>query len=139
MLNSKKIVALLVIILLVIGICSQVKATNTNTMLDLDDIMNANGIYANQVAANETAANSLSSGSTANELVANQIYANQVAANETGSVIQPNSNRTTNSTTSGNNLPQTGVTEDITVMFFIIVCVILAIYAYKKIKDYNKM
>ena len=137
MLNSKKIVALLVIILLVIGICSQVKATNTNTMLDLDDIMNANGIYANQVAANETAANSLSSGSTANELVANQIYANQVAANETGSVIQPNSNRTTNSTTSGNNLPQTGVTEDITVMFFIIVCVILAIYAYKKIRDYN--
>ncbi len=137
MLNSKKIVALLVIILLVIGICSQVKATNTNTMLDLDDIMNANGIYANQVAANETAANSLSSGSTANELVANQIYANQVAANETGSVIQPNSNRTTNSTTSGNNLPQTGVTEDITVMFFIIVCVILAIYAYKKIRDYK--
>ena len=139
MLNSKKIVALLVIILLVIGICSQVKATNTNTMLDLDDIMNANGIYANQVAANETAANSLSSGSTANELVANQIYANQVAANETahGSVIQPNTNRTTNSTTSGNNLPQTGVTEDITVMFFIIVCVILAIYAYKKIRDYK--
>ena len=137
MLNSKKIVALLVIILLVIGICSQVKATNTNTMLDLDDIMNANGIYANQVAANETAANSLSSGSTANELVANQIYANQVAANETGSVIQPNSNRTTNSTTSGNNLPQTGVTEDITVMFFIIVCVIVAIYAYKKIRDYK--
>lgn len=137
MLNSKKIVALLVIILLVIGICSQVKATNTNTMLDLDDIMNANGIYANQVAANETAANSLSSGSTANELVANQIYANQVAANETGSVIQPNSNRTTNSTTSGNILPQTGVTEDITVMFFIIVCVILAIYAYKKIRDYK--
>ena len=137
MLNSKKIVALLVIILLVIGICSQVKATNTNTMLDLDDIMNANGIYANQVAANETAANSLSSGSTANELVANQIYANQVAANETGSVIQPNSNRTTNSTTSGNNLPQTGVTEDITVMFFIIVCVVSAIYAYKKIRDYR--
>ena len=135
MLNSKKIVALLVIILLVIGTCSQVKATYT--MLDLDDIMNSNGIYANQVAANETAANSLSSGSAANELVANQMYANQVAVNEAGSVIQPNTNRTTNSSTSGNNLPQTGVTEDITVMFFIIVCVILAIYAYKKIRDYK--
>ena len=135
MLNSKKIVALLVIILLVIGICSQVKATNT--MLDLDDIMNSNGIYANQVAANETAANSLSSGSAANELVANQMYANQVAVNEAGSVIQLNKKRTTNRSTSGNNLPQTGVTEDITVMFFIIVCVILAIYAYKKIRDYK--
>ena len=71
--------------------------------------------------------------------MANQIKANQIEANEEagGSVIQPNTNRTSNSTTSGNNLPQTGVTEDITVMFFIIVCVILAIYAYKKIRDYR--
>lgn len=134
MLNSKKIVALLVILLLIIGICTQVKASN---ILDLEDILNSNGIYANQVAANETATNQLSSQSTTNQIAANQIYANQVAANEAGSVIQPNTNRTTNSTTSGNNLPQTGVTEDITVMFFIIVCVILAIYAYKKIRDYR--
>ena len=120
MLNSKKIVVLLVVIFLIIGICTQVRASN---ILDLEDILNSNGIYANQVAANQIAANELSGGSTANQILANQIKANQIEAS--------------NSTTSGNNLPQTGVTEDITVMFFIIVCVILAIYAYKKIRDYR--
>ena len=131
MLNSKKMVVLLVVIFLIIGICTQVRASN---ILDLEDILNSNGIYANQVAANQIAANELREESTANQILANQIEANEEAG---GSVIQPNTNRTSNSTTSGNNLPQTGVTEDITVMFFIIVCVILAIYAYKKIRDYK--
>lgn len=131
MLNSKKMVVLLVVIFLIIGICTQVRASN---ILDLEDILNSNGIYANQVVANQIAANELREESTANQILANQIEANEEAG---GSVIQPNTNRTSNSTTSGNNLPQTGVTEDITVMFFIIVCVILAIYAYKKIRDYK--
>ncbi len=136
MLNSKKIVVILVIILLVMGIGTNVKASN---YLDLENLINSNSINANQVTANEMAANELAQNSIANQILANQIAANEVAANEeaSGSVIQPNTNRTTNSSTSGNNLPQTGVTEDITVMFFIIVCVILAIYAYKKIRDYK--
>ena len=66
----------------------------------------------------------------AEQLLANQIAANQMAANQ---IVQPET--TTNKV--GNTLPQTGVTEDITVMFFIIVCVVSAIYAYKKIRDYN--
>ena len=104
MLNSRKIVALIVILFLVVGICSQVKASN---ILDLEEIMNANGIDANQVAANEIAANQVTDQSTANQIIANQVAANETAH---GSVIQPNTNKTTNSTTSGNNLPQTGVT-----------------------------
>ena len=118
------------------GIGTNVKASN---YLDLENLINSNSINANQVTANEMAANELAQNSIANQILANQIAANEVAANEeaSGSVIQPNTNRTTNSSTSGNNLPQTGVTEDITVMFFIIVCVILAIYAYKKIRDYK--
>ena len=55
-------------------------------------------------------------------------------ANEAG-VVQPITN--SDNSESENNLPQTGVTEDITVMFFIVVCAILAIYAYKKIRDYK--
>lgn len=76
---------------------------------------------------------------TANATAANAISANEVAANsQTPQIIQPNTNTsvTTNSN-NGNTLPKTGVTEDITVMFFIIVCVVSAIYAYKKIRDYN--
>lgn len=48
-----------------------------------------------------------------------------------------NTNKTATTTDKGNTLPQTGVTEDITVMFFIIVCAVSAIYAYKKIRDYR--
>lgn len=53
---------------------------------------------------------------------------------ENSQVIQPDTNTTENVT---NTLPKTGVTEDITVMFFIVVCAVSAIYAYKKIRDYN--
>ena len=81
---------------------------------------------------------------TANEQYVNEVYANSVYANEQaaakkaaeGTVVQP-ATKTTNTTNETQKLPQTGVTEDITVMFFIIVCVVSAIYAYKKIKDYN--
>jgi len=76
-------------------------------------------------------------GDTANAEAANAIAANEAAANSQGSqIIQPTTNTETNST-NGNELPQTGVTEDITVMFFIIVCAVSAIYAYKKIRDYK--
>ena len=61
-------------------------------------------------------------------------------ANTTTNAVENNivENTNTNSKTDkGNTLPQTGVTEDITVMFFIIVCAVSAIYAYKKIRDYR--
>lgn len=50
-------------------------------------------------------------------------------------IIQPDINNTTENL--ANTLPKTGVTEDITVMFFIVVCAVSAIYAYKKIRDYK--
>ena len=132
MLKSKRIVVLLIVLLITLGISSiQVKASN---YLDLENLLNTNDL-AGQIGANE-----LASETTANEIIANQIYANEVYVNQleaneeaSGSIIQP----TSNTSTSGNDLPQTGVTEDITVMFFIVVCVILAIYAYKKIRDYK--
>ena len=118
MLNSKKIIALIVVLLLIVGIFTiQVQASE---IIDLDDLINGTN-STNTLSTNDTT-NSLNSNTTINDT--------------TGSVVQPQTNRTTN-TASGNNLPQTGVTEDITVMFFIVVCVILAIYAYKKIRDYK--
>ena len=119
MLKSKKVLVLLVVLLLVIGAMSfAVKATDTP--IDLGDLLNSTS-DAN-TTTNETA------NATTNET------ANETTTNTTGgNVLQP----ALNSTQSGNDLPQTGVTEDITVMFFIVVCVILAIYAYKKIRDYK--
>lgn len=117
MLKFKKIVVLLVILLLLVGIAVQVQASNT---LNLDDLLNSN---TTSNTTTNTTANTTTNTTRTNTL------------NVTGnSIVQPNTNR---AGSSGNSLPQTGVTEDITVMFFIVVCIIAAIYAYKKIRDYK--
>ena len=117
MLKSKKILFLVVDLLVVIGIMS-VSVKATDNILDLDGLLNSNSTDTN----------------TTSNTVSNTVT-NTTSNTTGGQVVQPNTNRT--NTESANNLPQTGVTEDITVMFFIVVCVILAIYAYKKIRDYK--
>lgn len=128
MLNSKKIIALLVVLLVVIGIC--VIPVQASDIIDLDNLLQTNQTTDTNVV-NDINTNSLYNNTTTNTVT--NTTANTTTNN---SIVQPSVNKTS---TSENKLPQTGVTEDITVMFFIIVCVILAIYAYKKIKDYNKM
>ena len=122
MLKTKKIVILLVVIFAILGLISvQVYATDTN-IIDLDDLIGGN----NSNTTNQTDTNTQNV--TTNET------GNVTGGNE-ATIIQPHTNRT--NTTANNELPQTGVTEDITVVFFIIVCAVLAIYAYKKIRDYR--
>ena len=122
MLKTKKIVILLVVIFAILGLISvQVYATDKN-IIDLDDLIGGN----NSNTTNQTDTNTQNV--TTNET------GNVTGGNES-TIIQPNTNRT--NTTVNNELPQTGVTEDITVVFFIIVCAVLAIYAYKKIRDYR--
>lgn len=48
-----------------------------------------------------------------------------------------NTENSSNNTTDGNTIPKTGVTEDITVIGFIVVCVGSAVYAYRKVRSYN--
>ncbi len=113
----KKITILLIVLCLIVGISLQVKATNTD--FNLDDLLN----------------NSLTNDTTntvQNET--NNGTLNVTTNTEGNGIIQPDTN---SDSTSGNDLPQTGVTEDITVMFFIVVCVMVSIYAYKKIRDYR--
>lgn len=119
MLKSKKIVVLLVVLLfLVVGIKTQVNATNTT--LDLGNMLNSNS------TTNDTA------NETTNETT--NLTTNDTANTTGNEIVQPDTNKEQEAE---NDLPQTGVTEDITVMFFIIVCAIVAIYAYKKIRDYK--
>ena len=128
MLKSKKVLILLVslmVVVLGVAISLPVKATDSGT-LPLDNLLAG---LNSTTDTNTTDTNTTNTNSTNNTNTTN-------TANTNGTVIQPTTNRISN-TTSGNNLPQTGVTEDITVMFFIIVCVIVAIYAYKKIRDYK--
>ena len=126
MVKMKKMIMVAMIVLvscLIVSMGFDVQATGVAddpiTLNGLDIITTPEDDTANQIIANEMAANAI---------YANQVAANQMAANQ---IVQPETNKV------GNTLPQTGVTEDITVMFFIIVCVVSAVYAYKKIRDYN--
>ena len=120
--NLKKMVVLLVIVLLITGISVQVNASG---IMDLNNFISTNET-ANEATNETTSLNSLNTTTNTTTNTTNTIG---------GTVIQPSTNTSTNGV--GNNLPQTGVTEDITVAFFIVVCAISAIYAYKKIRDYK--
>lgn len=117
MLKLKNVVAMLVILLLLLGIGVQVMAADTTIPLE-------NLIQTTNTATTNTG--------TTNTAVTNTATTNRVTGN---SIVQPNTDDDDNS--AENDLPQTGVTEDITVMFFIVVCAISAVYAYKKIRDYK--
>ncbi|MCI9038324.1 MAG: LPXTG cell wall anchor domain-containing protein [Clostridia bacterium] len=65
---------------------------------------------------------------------------NQNQVNEPTNTPAPiTGNNTTNNSTSGNTLPQTGVAGDTALFVFIGVCVVSAIYAYFRIKKYNNL
>lgn len=116
MFKLKKVVTLLIILFVLLGIMSiNVKATG-NTIINLNNYISPTSNTVDEEPENETTEN--------------------VTLNTTtgGSVVQPQTN---SSSESENNLPQTGVTEDITIMFFIVVCIVSAVYAYKKIRDYR--
>ena len=126
MLKLRKLVVLLVILLLLVGIAVQVQASD---LIDLGNLITDGNTTENTTT--NTTQNTVAN-STLN--VTTNTASNTTTNTAGNSVVQPSTNR---AGSSENNLPQTGVTEDITVMFFIIVCVIAAIYAYKKIRDYR--
>lgn len=120
--KTMSIIVVLVISLLFVMAC-EVRATSDNP------------ITLNLTTGDTTA--NITTNVVENNIVENtNTNSNTEVANNT-QVIQPNTNKTATTTDKGNTLPQTGVTEDITVMFFIIVCAVSAIYAYKKIRDYR--
>ena len=123
MFKLKNVVVFLVILFLLAGITLQVNATDSTISL-------ANLLTTSNTASTNTA--------TINTVGTDDNTVNTVTTTNTagGSIIQPEEENDTEGS-SKNDLPQTGVTEDITVMFFIVVCGISAIYAYKKIRDYK--
>ena len=124
MLKLKNVVIVLIALLLILGIGMQVMATDSTIDLDnLGDLLN------NTNSTNTTDTTNIVTNTASENEVANEV------TNTAGTIVQPEANE--EDTSSENDLPQTGVTEDITVMFFIVVCVIAAIYAYKKIRDYK--
>ena len=132
MLKMKK-VFVIVTMILVVGLLGVMSLEANATGLDIDNPVNLTGNL--DIITGGDDLNSTNSTNNTTTLLPENNTTNE-STNNTASVIQPEvDNNNTNS--SENTLPKTGVTEDVTVMFFIIVCVVSAIYAYKKIRDYN--
>lgn len=133
--KAKKIVAILIVSFILVVLGMQTNASSGDPLDPFAGLMptDPNAIIANQIEANQIIENAI----IANQIMANQIEANQIEANRiaSNSIMQPEVDKTPGGV--NNDLPQTGVTEDITVMFFIIVCVVSALYAYSKIRKYN--
>ena len=108
--NKKIMLVFIAMIILVIAITPMVKASDSNPLNIIDE-----------TEPNDEVTN------TNNETPGN---------NETPVNNEPN---TENTDEADNNLPKTGVAEDTTLFVFIAVCLISAIYAYTKIRNYKNI
>lgn len=66
---------------------------------------------------------------------------NSGSTDEGNNVVAPtnanSTNNTTNNISANETLPKTGITEDYAIIAFAVICGVSAIYAYKKVKNYN--
>lgn len=61
----------------------------------------------------------------------------QNTTNQNYTPLNTSTNYNTTNTNTNNTLPKTGVTDGYVVAILMVVCAISAIYAYRKIRDYN--
>ncbi len=111
--NKSMMVIIGIILALIIILCS--------------DTVFANAIIIGGNTTSNTTTGNVTANTTAN--VQNTV------ANTTTNISVPST--TTNRVNTTQTLPQTGVTDGYVVAILVIVCAISAIYAYRKIRDYN--
>lgn len=107
---KKEILTIILIIVAVIAIGSKVLATNSPIQIP---IVNTN--------TTDTTTTNVTTNTT---------------TNATTNVVTPTTN-TTGSNYQNTTLPQTGDASDYAIFLLIVVAAIVAVYAYKKVRDYN--
>lgn len=110
--NKKIMLVFIAMIIFVMAIMPIVKASDNNPF----NILNEDDTNNTQNATNDE----------------------KPAANNEKPTINDESN-TENTNVAENKLPQTGVAEDTTLFVFIGICLVSAIYAYTKIKNYKNI
>lgn len=110
--NKKIMLVFIAMIIFVMAIMPIVKASDNNPF----NILNEDDTNNTQNATNDE----------------------KPAANNEKPTINDEPN-TENTNVAENKLPQTGVTEDTTLFVFIGICLVSAIYAYTKIKNYKNI
>lgn len=92
-------------------------------------------VLQTSVLATDLDLNSLLNGGNLTEIESTD-DGNTSGTNNTTNIT--NTNNTTNNTSATNEtLPKTGITEDYAIIAFAVICGVSAIYAYKKVKNYN--
>ena len=112
---KKEILTIVMIVVAVLAISSQVLATGTS-----DSPI--------QIPTIDTTTNSVDT--TTNEVTTTNVVT------PTTNVVAPTTN-TTGSTYQDTKLPQTGDASDYAIFMLILVAAVVAVYAYKKVRDYN--
>lgn len=114
--NKKIMLVFITIIIMVMALTPLVKASDSTNPLNVIEAEDQNNTINNEVS------------NTNNETSNNTLIVNN----------EPNTENT-NTNVNENKLPQLGVAEDATLFVFIAVCLVSAVYAYTKIKNYKNV
>ena len=101
-------------------------------ILALIIILCSDTVFANTIIIGGNTTSNTTTGNVTENTTAN---VQNTVANTTTNISTPST--TTNRVNTTQTLPQTGVTDGYVVAILVIVCAISAIYAYRKIRDYN--
>lgn len=101
-------------------------------ILALIIILCSDTVFANAIIIGGNTTSNTTTGNVTENTTAN---VQNTVANTTPNISVPST--TTNRVNTTQTLPQTGVTDGYVVAILVIVCAISAIYAYRKIRDYN--
>jgi len=137
--NVKKQLIVCVLTLIVLAI-TVTQTFASNTITDANEIRNlVSGGNTNQLT-NENATNILEGqnrNNTTNTNITNITNTNITTNNTTNTNNNVNSNNNATNNANKNELPDTGL--DTPSIAIVVICVVSAIYAYKKIRDYNNI
>ena len=136
MMNKKVVLIFIALAIFLLMIIPSVKAADNNPL----EVIDPNGnVQKNNTVTNEETNNIISN----NETTYNNVTTNnETNTNPTNNTVNNTTNNIVNNNvgnTAENKLPQTGVAEDTTLVIFIGICLMSAVYAYMKIRRYRSI
>ena len=122
--KSNKIVLIVLIMLLLMLAATNVFATGNS-----GDIIQIN------ITTNPSTNTATPTNTTTNTVTTNTVT--NIATNVAVPITNTAGSTYTNATQNANTLPQTGDASDYAIFLLIAISIVIAVYAYKKVRDYN--
>ena len=132
---KEKMLVTLVVVLLMVMVFGNVSSLATTVLRPTNTASgNSNTAIDNTVGATNTAGNTSNTSNTANTNKSNAVSSSVSAVNNTSNTSKY-SNTNTNTNKSASKLPYAG--SNSSMVFVVVALIASAIYAYKKVSDYN--